>query len=260
MKYSGAAAASAPSWEVTLALVEISELDTRHFGIRSARTAKVTADALPRILDFCRDEQVAFLIARCDAADLPAARAMCAAGFDLMDTLVYVERSLSEPPPPRSPNDATLRLARADDSAIIAAIAKECFAGYFGHYHSDPRLDQAKCDGVYVSWAVRSHAKETADETFIAEVDGEIAGFLSVSGGELATAPIAGIRTELRQRGVYRTLVEEAVRWATAAGSKRMQISTAITHSVSLNTWLRTGFRTCGASYTFHKWFETDKH
>ena len=30
------------------------------------------------------------------------------------------------------------------------------FSGYLGHYHADPRLDRAKCDEVYLSWAERS--------------------------------------------------------------------------------------------------------
>jgi GNAT superfamily N-acetyltransferase len=149
-----------------------------------------------------------------------------------------------------------VRLARPDDADTIRAIAEESFAGYVGHYHADPRLDRAKCDEVYVSWAMRSFRGESADVTFIGEVDGETAGFLSACGGEPATAPIAGIRADVRRRGVYRTLVEESVRWCTAAGSTRMYISTQVRNPVSLNTWLGTGFRTYGAAYTFHKWFD----
>jgi GNAT superfamily N-acetyltransferase len=241
--------------EGALAVVEISDLDTKHFGMRSARTENVTTKTLPAILEFCREEQVRFLIARCDAADLPAARAMYGAGFDLMDTLIYVERSLTLPPPV-STGDTAVRLATVDDLPIIRAIAEESFAGYVGHYHADPRLDPAKCDAVYVSWAVRSFWKESADVTFIGEVDGQVAGFLSACRGEPATAPIAGITSAVRRRGVYRTLVEESIRWCTAEGSKRMTISTQVRNPVSLNTWLGTGFRTYGAAYTFHKWFD----
>jgi GNAT superfamily N-acetyltransferase len=239
-----------------LALVEISNLDTVHFGIRSARTADVTADALPRILDFCRDEQVGFLIARCNAADLAAARAMCAAGFDLMDTLVYAERSMSEPPP-QSSGPTFVRPARADDVPVIEAIARESFSGYAaGHYHADPRLDPLKCDDVYVSWALRAWSGEAADAMFIGEVDGRIAGFLAVCGGQTGTAPIAGVTAGARRRGVYRALIEESIRWCAAAASTRMIFSTQITNQAPLNTWLRAGFRTCGAVYTFHKWFD----
>jgi GNAT superfamily N-acetyltransferase len=241
---------------VDRALVEISGLDTNHFGMRSARTADVTADTLPRILEFCRDERVRFLIARCNAADLPAARAMIAAGFDIMDTLVYFERSMSEPPP-RSSGPTVIRPAQPEDVPVIEAIARESFTGYFGgHYHADPRLDRLKCDDVYVSWALRAASGEAADATFIGEIDGRIAGFLYVRGGETGSAPIAGVTAWARRQGVYRTMVEESVRWCTAAGSKRMLISTQITNPPSLNTWLRTGFRTCGAAYTFHKWFD----
>jgi GNAT superfamily N-acetyltransferase len=237
-----------------LALVQISDLDTNHFGIRSARTSDVTTDSLPGILEFCRNERVRFLIARCSAADLPAARAMSANGFDLMDTLVYAERSMSDPPPRSSP-PAVVRPARADDGPIIEAIARESFTGYDGHYHADPRLDPAKCAGAYVSWALRSLSGEAADATFIGELDGRIAGFLSARGGETGTATIAGVTAAARRRGVYRTLIEESVRWCTAAGSKRMLISTQVTNP-TVTTWIRIGFRLCGGAYTFHKWFD----
>jgi GNAT superfamily N-acetyltransferase len=258
IEYSGARwATGSPVTGGDLALVDISNLDTIHFGIRSARTADVTTDSLPRILEFCRDEQVGFLIARCNAADLAAARAMCAAGFDLMDTLVYAERSMSEPPP-QSSGPTVVRPARPDDVPIIQAIARESFSGYVaGHYHADPRLDRRKCDDVYVSWALRAWSGEAADAMLVGEVDGRIAGFLAVTGGEPATVPIAGVTAGARRRGVYRTLIEASIRWSAATAATRMLISTQITNPVSLNTWLRAGFRTCGAAYTFHKWFDT---
>jgi len=221
-----------------LALVAISDLDTHHFGIRTARADEVTTDALPRILQFCRDEHVRMLIARCNAADLPTARAMYSAGFDLMDTLVYADGPL-DGPPPQSSGPTVLRPARPDDRAVIEVIARESFTNYFGHYHSDPRLDPVACTEVYVSWALRAFSGEAADATFIGEVDNRIAGFLSARG-----------------LGVYRTLVEESVRWCMAAGSKRIGISTVVTNSVSLNIWLGVGLRTRGAAYTFHKWFD----
>lgn len=237
-----------------LALVQLSDLDTNHFGIRSARTADVTTDSLPGILEFCRNERVRFLIARCDARDLRAAHAMTAAGFDLMDALLYAERPMSDPPPRSSP-PTVVRPARAEDGPIIEAIARESFTGYDGHYHADPRLDPAKSTDAYVSWALRSLSGEAADATFVGEVDGRVAGFMGLRGGETGTATIGGVTAAARRQGVYRSLIEECVRWCTAAGSKRMLISTQITNPI-VTMWVRIGFRFCGAAYTFHKWFD----
>lgn len=180
---------------------------------------------------------------------------MYSTGFELMDTLVYADGPL-DGPPPQSTGPTVLRPARADDRGVIEAIARESFTNYIGHYHSDPRLDPVACTEVYVSWALRAFSGEAADATFIGEVDGRIAGFLSVRGGENAMAPIAGVTATARGLGVYRTLVEESVRWCMAAGSRRIGISTVVTNSVSLNTWLGVGLRTRGAAYTFHKWFD----
>lgn len=239
-----------------MALVELSDLDTRHFGVRAARVANVTADTLPRILDRCHEERIQFLIARCDASDVAAAQAMCAQRFGLMDTLVYWDRPLTIPLA-ESRTTVVVRPVRRDEIASVCEIAEQAFTGYVGHYHADPRLDRARCVGVYVSWAERSClSREVADDVLVGEIDGRIVGFITVRGGETGTAMVGGVRPDARGLGVYRTLLESSVRWCTAAGSQRMEISTQVTNNATQKVWGRLGFQPHHAEYTFHKWFD----
>jgi len=71
-------------------IVYMSDIDEGRFGIRIAKSFEVTADNLPEIIDFCRDNNVKMLIARCPANDFSTIHAMEKEGFLLMDTLVYL--------------------------------------------------------------------------------------------------------------------------------------------------------------------------
>ena len=60
-------------------------------------------------------------------------------------------------------------------------VAAASFRDYFGHYHADPRLDRAKCDETYASWAERSCVDEAvASGVLVAEHGGRVAGFLTL--------------------------------------------------------------------------------
>ena len=56
---------------------------------------------------------------------------------------------------------------RLGEEHSVMAVARELFHGYLGDYHADDRLDRAKCDELYTSWAYCSCvSREVADEVF----------------------------------------------------------------------------------------------
>ena len=79
-------------------IVYVSDIDEDRFGIRIAKAFKVTSDNLPAIMDFCRDNSVMMLIARCPTNDFRAIHAMEREDFRLMDTLVYYSTDLTNTP------------------------------------------------------------------------------------------------------------------------------------------------------------------
>jgi hypothetical protein len=129
--------------------VALSPIDEKRFGIRIARASAITVESLPGVLEFCRQQSVGMLIARCAVADLAAAQAMEREGFLLMDTLVYYARDLRHPPLPRPSAEPIVRPCRPKDEPRVRQIAAEAFRAYLGHYHADPRLDRRLCDEAY---------------------------------------------------------------------------------------------------------------
>jgi GNAT superfamily N-acetyltransferase len=239
-------------------IVSLSPLDEARFGVRAARASTVRTEDLAELLAFCRRERVRFLIARCPAADLAAARAMEAAGFFLTDTLVYWTRDLSLPML-GAMSEPMVRAVRPGEEAAVEAVASEAFRGYFGHYHADPRLDRKACDDTYASWARRSCTRrEVAEEVLVAEDQSRILGFLTLrrNSPEEAEIVLNGVLPSAQRRGIYRSLVLEAMRWALARGCRTLLVSTQLVNIPVQKAWACLGFTLTAAWYTFHKWFD----
>jgi GNAT superfamily N-acetyltransferase len=238
--------------------IQLSALDEERFGVRTAKVSSFTLNQLPAVMDFCRSNQVKFLIARCSADELQTAQAMEEQGFSLMDTLVYYSRNLAHVPIPPLSDVLTVRPVR-DEAGQVSAIAARAFRGYGGHYHADPHLELEKCDAVYESWAHRSCvSREVAHEVLVAEREGEIVGFATLRkhSAEAGEVPLYGVDPSIQGHGIGRGLIIGALRWCESQNIAKMFISTQITNLSSQKVWVRLGFEPTQAHYTFHKWFD----
>jgi GNAT superfamily N-acetyltransferase len=239
-------------------MVSLSAIDEERFGIVTARDPAFTRESLGDTLRFCADRAVRMLVARCDAADLPAAQAMEAAGGRLMDTLVYWARDLRRPGPVEAPG-APVRLLRPSDADAVRRVAAAAFRGYFGHYHADPRLDREQCDATYASWAERSCSEPAvASKVLGVDHEGRLAGFLTLlgRGPEEQEIVLNGVDPAFQRHGLYRALVVAAIQHARADGATRLLVSTQLINSGVQKTWARLGFELERAHYTFHLWFD----
>jgi GNAT superfamily N-acetyltransferase len=239
-------------------MVSLSAIDRDRFGIVTAKDPAFTADTLPDTLRFCRAESVRMLIARCAAEDLRAAQAMEEAGGRLMDTLVYWGRRMDRGAAPEA-RPAWVRPLRPGEAAEVGRVAAGAFRGYFGHYHADPRLDRAKADEVYVSWAERSCTEPAAaSRVLVAEHDGRLAGFLTLlpRGKDELEIVLNGVDPALQRHGLYRGLVLGALDEGRRAGAPSVVVSTQLINLGVQKTWARLGFELIGAYHTFHVWFD----
>jgi GNAT superfamily N-acetyltransferase len=238
------------------AFLSRSPLDEQRFNLRVARAANVTWAAIRDMMDFCRREQIELLVARCPVDELDAVHAMEAAGFLLMDTLLYYARDLCTEIPPLS-GKIKVRPAQAGDEQAVAQIAAQAFRGYVSHYHADPRLDRSACDDIYVDWAARSFRREAASELLVAEDNCRVLGFISLKilSPDEVDGPLFAVLPEAQGQGVGRALMTAALHWCQQQGAQWMLISTQVTNRASQTVWMRLGFSPHQAYYTFHRWF-----
>ena len=241
--------------------VGLSVVDEERFGIRTARVAQVTLSTLPDTLDFCQTNRVEFLIARCLTTEVSVAQAMEREGFVLMDVLVYYARDLVRLPIPSHQGGVLVRPIQLGEEKQVKVVAEGAFRGYLSHYHADPRLERAKCDETYVSWAVRSCvSRRVADQVLVADEGGTILGFatLRLNSPEESEGVLFGVSPAAQGRGVYRSFMIGAMEWTRTQGRSRMLVSTQITNLAVQKVWTRVGFEPSHSYYTFHKWFDTE--
>ncbi|MEM9465424.1 MAG: GNAT family N-acetyltransferase [Actinomycetota bacterium] len=238
--------------------LERNELETARFGVVAAHVTDPSAD--PTEIDAAADAMDAELLtARIDVGDLDVAHRLEEAGFRLMDTLVYYGRAVSDPPPAAPPPGTSIRTAEADDVAAVGSIARLAFHDYVGHFHADPRLDDADADAAYVQWAETSTAEAgPVRPVLLTCADDNVLGFLTLRdiGDTTAEIVLNAVDPEQQGRGIYAALVRAAIGLADRTGTERLVVSTQINNYGVQRVWARLGFVHERSIYTFHKWFD----
>lgn len=236
----------------------ISQPDSERFGILVARVRGAREEDIPGIVEWCARSDVRLLIAR--SGRIEAVHAMEEVGFRLMDVLVYYHFLFDRKPiPPRS-GSVSVRLCRIpEDLEHVVEIAAASFAGYFGHYHNDPRLPKNGCDEGYVDWARKSCLdKNIAQEVFVAEVDGRIVAFgaMRLREPSVVEGSLSAVRPDAQRRGIYRELTIARLQWYRERGMSKMVSSTQVSNYAVQKVLQRVGFEICDSVYTLHRWFD----
>lgn len=237
--------------------IEINALETARFGITCARFEN-TADPLPNLRDVTQSavaQGICMISTRVDVADLARVHAFEAEGYQLMDTLVYYARSLSALPVAPDPFDYDV--AKTSDAEEIAEVSRAAFSGYIGHYHADPRLENAKADAAYADWARRGVLAQNPHlPVLVRRQNGQIIGFLmarmnTASDGEIL---LAGMAPQAQGQGLYAPMFLQGLHAVKVAGGTRAIISTQVNNYAVQKVWTKFGLSPFKSCYTFHKW------
>jgi len=237
--------------------IELNALETARFGVTAARVNDIHA-SLNEVDAAARRTGVQLLTARIPATDLQRVRDFEAAGFRLMDTLLYYKRDLDKPPLKSSlPSGFSCRRAGQEDAEAVAQVATAGFHGYIGHYHSDPKLGRAAADAAYVDWARTSTARTSdAAPVILAECNCKVVGFLTMrknSSSEMELV-LSAVSPDFSGNGLYKTLIIEGIHLSIMLGATRALTSTQINNYSVQKVWAHLGFFHTQSLYTLHKW------
>ena len=239
-----------------------SALDEERFGIRSARADVASLEDLDVVEGRCRNGCVVFSVVRVPTSSLVVAQEMERRGYFLTDTLLYLDRDLTKGDLPELTGRTVVRPIKEGDAGPVREVSALAFAGYFGHYHADPKFSKEDCDDIYADWAYRGCLdRRVADQVLVAETDGDVIGFclIKVLEDEVGDGTLYGVHPSYRGRGAYRDLVVAAMKWARDNRCVRMVESTQVTNLVSQKVWARLGFEPFSSYYTFHRWFDEQR-
>lgn len=232
--------------------------DAQVFGFPVARTFVESESDMAAAEQFCREQEVPLLVARCQAGAAALVHALTRRGHLLMTTqsrygcrlAVAVRQQPDERYPVRTATDA--------DREAVGELARDAFAGYPSHYHADPRLDRDRCDDVYVHWVLDAlEANRPGESLFVAEREGRLTGFGLFRAHETeCEALLAGARpgSNSTRAFVYRAILREGARIALAAGGVRAFTNVNIDHYAVHHMLIKESWTPVGATHTFHWW------
>ncbi len=239
--------------------VYYSPADEEQFGIRTARATDVTEEYIPEVLNFCRENKIELLIARCNSREIRAAQALEKEGCLLADTLIHYVRNMIKTPVPPVPDNILIRPVREGEEKIVEEMAADSFRGYGGHYQADERLAHVDPSEIYSSWALNSCLnRDLTHDVLIAEYRGTIVGFMTVrlNSPREGEGPLAGVVTSAGKRSlILNALSIGAMHWFRERGASRCVASLLLTNRVMQKIMSRLDFEPGESFYTFHRWF-----
>lgn len=237
----------------------LSPLEEERFGIRTARATNITRINLSQSIEFCQNNDVALLIARCQATQLDAVQEMERRGFFLADTLVYYGRNLTAEILPKLDSAIIIRPLANGENVQVQAIAEEAFSGYISHYHADERFDKKQCDATYIDWANKAcSTRDDVHEVLVALRKDKILAFatLRMNDPMQGEGVLFGVSRAAQGLGIYRALMTAGMHWCAKFHAREMIVSTQIINIAVQKVWVRLGFEPQKYVYTFHKWFD----
>ena len=159
------------------------------------------------------------MIARVSTNEISVAQDLEKLGHRLMDTLVYYKFDYAKKPAPQNVTPFVIRnvSGNIDYALEVSSVAGEAFAGYFGHYHADSKLDRKVSDSIYSDWAYRSTIDSSvANAVLGAFIEDKITGFITLRITRKDTASWHSMVFLRFQTGLYRALVLSGMEWHTS--------------------------------------------
>jgi dTDP-4-amino-4,6-dideoxy-D-galactose acyltransferase len=241
--------------------------DTEQLGVRAGRIVPVippesapgAAQLVAASLADADRDGYRYLITRVDAGDVATVQHLEAAGFRIVDAILsqYLRVAEAHAPPP-SPG-VSIRAVKVEDGDALARTADESFTQ--SRFHCDPFVGLARARALYRMWA-SNLARGLNDLTLIAEVDGDMVGFLSVKsvpcapeayGFGIGRIELVAVKESHRGRGVVRALTARLVELAPGRGWALLGIGTQASNVRAIRAYQRVGF-TPGDSIFTLRW------
>jgi hypothetical protein len=237
----------------------ISELDTLRFGFKVAKINSFTQSPLSTVQSF-KQLGVSLVISRVATGNFDLIDKMEQAQFRLKDVQVTYSFDVQNHPLPTIPNgNGCYREFLQKDTPEIVKIAADSFRNY-GHYSTDERTKVADSAVIYQDWARRSClSKDWADHIVVAEVNGMVAGFLSLKVGledqaQFAAGVMGAVAKDFRKEGIFQGINIASLHWAKMQSLGRVENNVLVTNFPVNNTYISLGFKIIRSEATFHCW------
>jgi dTDP-4-amino-4,6-dideoxy-D-galactose acyltransferase len=239
---------------------KVLEWDTAFFGFRVARVREeVLTDEIVRQIDaWCHQAGVRCLYFLARADDANTMRLAEDDGFRLVDIrITFGYRSTWAVRGTGNSADCTALVRRVcpEDIGLLKAIARKAYQDT--RFYFDANFPRHLSELLYETWIERS-CEGYADAVLVAQLDGVPVGYISCHlDDEPHTGRIGlvGVSSQVRGRGVGRTLVSSALEWFQNQGTQEVLVVTQGRNYAAQRLYQRCGFLTQAVQLWYHKWY-----
>jgi len=239
----------------------ISDLDSKRFGFKIAKFDTKGVD-LAIFLELIRSERVKLIITKVPLENLEAVNLLEENGFVIKDVQVTYKFELNKFIPhiiSESKNEIIIRDATDNDIKGVEILAGNCFSNY-GHYAADLKLPSDKVKDIYSDWARRSiEDKNIADKIIIAEINNEIAGFLTFkvyeqNGLFYGAGGLGGVAEKYRSQNIFRLITIAGLKWGKQRNMAWEEHNVSIKNYPVNSSFTKLGFKIYKTFVTMHCW------
>jgi len=235
----------------------ISDIDSKRFGIKVAKINQFKNDPL-ELLKNAKAQGIDLIMSRVPISEIALINTLEKIGFRLKDVQLTYNSNLAIIPEQTENMEFLLRDALSTDAEQISLIAEQAFQHY-GHYYADERL-RNETSSIYKEWALKSCSnKDIADKIIVAELEGEVIGFLTFkiqenANGTFAIGGIGAVSPKSHKMGVFRAINIEGMKWCKSAGIGRVEHNVLTTNFPVNSTYSKLGFTVIRSEATLHCW------
>ena len=148
-----------------------------------------------------------------------------------------------------------IRRATVDDSPILGETAGDAYE--FSRYYFDGKFPRDLCHKFYRDWIQKSVTGGFDDVVFVAEVEGQVAGYISCrrASSNLGQIGLVGISSSYRGRGLGAKLLRRALEWFEEEDLPRVEVVTQGRNLPAQKLYRGAGFALERSERWYHKWF-----
>lgn len=221
---------------------KIDVFNSNIFGINMANIIlhekNVSSDSLIKLINGARNSNINSLSVKIDTGEKFLTNIFLDKGFLLVDTQIMFSIALdTEHVIPM--DGLSIDLCRPQDIPNIIKIAGYAFK--IDQFHSNPFLDDGKCDNYYKQWAKNS-CEGFADAVICLKKQDEVISFLTLHyDNKDATVGLAAVDTVYQGNGFFKQMMVETIYWLFQKGFKKLYYGTQLSNLPVLRTLVSLG-------------------
>ncbi len=190
----------------------------------------------------------AFLGAKVPAEDIEGLIHLQALGFFVVDVNIQLAGTAGV----SVPKNDRIRFAGPEDEQAVRSLAGSSLR--HNRFHRDPKIPEKVASRIKEEWAGNFFSGKRGDWMVVAEVDGQVNGFLQLikQDKETMIIDLVAVAQNSREKGMARAMISYASK-ACLDSLSVIKAGTQLANTASLALYNSLGFRVVSASYAMHK-------